>query len=288
MANKNKDEDPEEEKKNQFDDDEDFGLPDLEYEELEDDDDTSEESSDPEPAAEAPEADEWEKELEEQPEEETKVDDTNESSEDLFYQEESFDEFEQPASESGSDQPVFDTDTGAGTPPPTYTAQYDTGDSSRGKFARVVVIGTLLFAVIAIVFWLVNDGAPEPKEPIAEIEPPTEVIPVDTMPVVEEPVVEPEPVESQANRRTPGEITVLEQQTGKSYIVIGSFFDGDLAQDYAKKLSAEGKSPLIIPPFKNYRFHRVAIAEFESFKAAQASVETYKQEYGDSVWSLRY
>jgi len=39
---KNKNEDPEEDKKDIFDDEEDFGLPDLEYDELDDDEDEEE------------------------------------------------------------------------------------------------------------------------------------------------------------------------------------------------------------------------------------------------------
>ena len=80
----------------------------------------------------------------------------------------------------------------------------------------------------------------------------------------------------------------MSEPTGKTYVVIGSFFDGDLAMDFAKELSADGKSPIIIPPFRDSRFYRVAIAEFNSFKDAQGGLESLKGEYGSDIWPLRY
>jgi len=80
----------------------------------------------------------------------------------------------------------------------------------------------------------------------------------------------------------------LSEATGKTYVVIGSFFDDDLANDYAEELSADGKSPIIIPPFGESRFYRVAIAEFNSFKDAQGGLESLKAEYGNDIWPLRY
>ncbi|MEO9475640.1 MAG: hypothetical protein ABJG41_08895 [Cyclobacteriaceae bacterium] len=44
----------------------------------------------------------------------------------------------------------------------------------------------------------------------------------------------------------------------------------------------------MIPPFKDYRYYRVAIAEYDIFSDAAASVESFKMEYGEEVWPLRY
>ena len=93
---------------------------------------------------------------------------------------------------------------------------------------------------------------------------------------------------STANALPAGEITRLDQPTGKTYIIIGSFFDDDLAGDYADELAAQGKSPIIIPPFKDYRFYRVAIAEYDDFNGAQKGIETFKSEFGEDIWPLRY
>lgn len=352
---KNKNLDPEEEQDNQFDDDEDFGLPELEYDELDDDEDSDlDEEPDfevpeDEPVAESDEATEagdlddeaaisiedlddsetedWEKELEQELENEMQAEESG-----GFYEEESYDEFESSAEvppvatnddvppvaaqnedpvTSSSDEDYIE-DSGdeysentsvaantynsgynsesASTGKAAYVAQYDNAGSNN-KFARTVVIGTLAFAVIATVllwFWKNNK---EDSQPVAvEQAPPKQPVqqqPAEPEPVVEEPVRE-EPEQPQPNQVVPGEITLLEQSTGKSYVVIGSFFDGDMANDYARELAAEGKSPMVIPPFKNYRYYRVAIAEFDRFQDAQASIDNYQNEYGQEVWPLRY
>ncbi|MEQ8472196.1 MAG: SPOR domain-containing protein [Marinoscillum sp.] len=359
---KNKNEDPEEERDDQFDDDEDFGLPDLEYDELDDEDDEdlmdeepfedepeAEEPISEEPVAEEPEpveeesfddineedlgdfddseTEDWEKELEKELEDELK----SEAESPGFYEEESFDEFDSEVSDAESTETsasVFDSDddtsetfddgieyseetesvgTGYGTgrtttpPPPTPTYQYDQDSGSgKGKFVRTVVIGTLLFATIALVFYLIYDGgSDEPKKKVAKKE---TVVPVDKPaetepePVKEEPKVEPKkaepkkpaPKQPKANTKPAGEITSLSERTGKTYVIVGSFFDDDIANDFAKELSVDGKSPMVIPPFGESRFYRVAIAEFETFKDAQASLDGYKSEYGQDVWPLRY
>ena len=86
----------------------------------------------------------------------------------------------------------------------------------------------------------------------------------------------------------PGNINSLTERTGNTFIVIGSFVDGDIAMDYAKKLAAEGKSPSIIPPFGNGLFHRVGIAGFPTVAAATQNLDNYKADYGDDVWVLKY
>lgn len=271
----------------------------------------------------ASETEDWEKELEKELEEELKAEEAG-----GFYEEESYADFEASGDEESINESVFSGDdtgfedsddthddsayttstaaaTGAAagsayhntgtTSKTSYVSQYDTDSNSKGKFTKTVIIGTIAFAVIAIVLWLAWGGGEEaqPKKPVAQkVEkkaPPPAVkeTPKETQPVEQKPAPQ-EKQTAQPNNTTPGEITVLSQRTGKSYVVIGSFFDGDMANDYAKELADEGKSPLVIPPFKDYRFYRVAIAEFDNFKDAQASVDTYQNEYGQEVWPLRY
>ena len=62
----------------------------------------------------------------------------------------------------------------------------------------------------------------------------------------------------------------------------------DIAADYANKLASEGKSPSIIPPYGNGLFNRVAIASFPTIAAAQQGIESFKNEYGQDVWVLKY
>ncbi len=330
--NKDQNEDPEEEKKgNQFEEDDDFGLPDLDYDELEEEADQElEETAESEVISEENAAaheesgeeslgEDWEKELEDELEEDLKSGKFEEEVE-AFYEEETFDEFESDAVESESvgssvfgidddeietsDKPkeedsFFATEepvvAAKSSPEPQYS-QYleENQDDNKGKFVRTVVLGTILFLVVgfAIYFLWDNTSGKSPEKEVAKVEAKKPEAPTETPKAVEKPAEKPveakKPSKPKANAVAAGQITTLSERTGKSYMVIGSFFDGDMAQDYADKLSKEGKSPFIIPPFKDYRFYRVAIAEYNSFNDATASVEGFKAEYGSEVWPLRY
>lgn len=296
MADKDKDEE-------KFEDDEDFGLPELHYEELDDDSDSSSDEEEEKPA--------------EKPEPEETTSDpfgeesTSTGSDETFYEQESFDEFKEDSA-AGS---VFDSDESTSTESfgdistesqfgvadtykesqsaHSYADYYDDDSSKRAKsnFMKIVIIGTLLFASIAIVFVFFMGGdnylgfGEKQEETAPPEEPIEETTPVDTMSFQP---VEPEPVVAQPTQMAPGEITTLEQRTGKSYVVIGSFFDGDLAMDFAKALAQNGQSPQIIPPFRDYRFYRVAIAEFGTFAEAEAQAPSYGEQFGREAWPLRY
>lgn len=363
--NKDNNEDPEEEKNNQFEDDDDFGLPDLDYDELEEEADQEFENMAEEPELddvfneeeiEVPEEDtpeespasqemeveadlgeelgddDWEKDLEMELDEEMKSGSLDES----FYEEESFEEFQDNFEEkpkatpspsfeeedesvggsvfgvdeedeviaadddsddfySGIDEPVEAPKPAASETSafrPSYADTTTTEETAKkGGFTKLVVIGTLLFLVVGAVLFILFDSSSLSSEPKAEKPKPEAVKPKpEPKP---EPVVEkkPEPAKPKkpvANTVAAGEITKLPERNGKSYIIIASFFDGDMADDYAKKLSGEGKSPYIIPPFKDHRFYRVAIAEYENFIDAKDNLATYQGQYGADVWPLRY
>jgi len=85
-----------------------------------------------------------------------------------------------------------------------------------------------------------------------------------------------------------GEIVTLTERTKRYYVVVASSIDGDLAMDYAKKLSAKGVGSKIIPPFGKWKFYRLAVGDFETFADAQANADTSKGEYGDGVWVIKY
>jgi hypothetical protein len=71
-------------------------------------------------------------------------------------------------------------------------------------------------------------------------------------------------------------------------VVIASAIDGDLIMDYARKLSAKGINAKIIPPFGNVKFHRLTVAEGETFAAAAQTAEGLKGEYTDGAWVIKY
>jgi hypothetical protein len=86
-----------------------------------------------------------------------------------------------------------------------------------------------------------------------------------------------------------GTIETLSGRSGRYYVVIASSIDGDLIMDYAKKLSASGVSTKIIPPFGKSSFHRLTVAEGDTYEATQATADEMKGgDYGDKLWVVKY
>jgi cytoskeletal protein RodZ len=85
-----------------------------------------------------------------------------------------------------------------------------------------------------------------------------------------------------------GTIEILSARTKRYYVVITSDIDDDLLMDYAKKLSAQGINLKVIPPFGAKKFHRLAIADHDTFAQAQANADAAKATYGSGVWVLKY
>ena len=85
-----------------------------------------------------------------------------------------------------------------------------------------------------------------------------------------------------------GAIESITSSTGKFYVVVSSSVDGDLAMDYAKKLSKEGNNVKIIEPYGNSRFYRVSLGDYNSVEEAASATSSYSSIDGDAVWVLNY
>jgi len=85
-----------------------------------------------------------------------------------------------------------------------------------------------------------------------------------------------------------GSVTVLSEKTGRSYVIVGSFFDGDMAHDAGNKLASEGVSTYILEPAGEVRFYRLAVEGYDSFGDALAAVDDYSATYGSEIWALKY
>lgn len=95
--------------------------------------------------------------------------------------------------------------------------------------------------------------------------------------------------DSVANATPPvGTVETLNERTGRYYVVVASSIDGDLIMDFAKRLTDKGLNAKIIAPYGNVRFHRLTVAEGESFAAAQQTAEQLKGEYSDAIWVIKY
>jgi len=230
-------------------DDEDFGLPELEYEAL----------------------DEEETPVEKEPQ--VVVEPTFTTGESKVS---SIFDIEEPDQQEISN--VFGGGTSTVEKKQVYYEREPGGDAK--SFTRIIIIGAVAFVLIGFGFlwWHHKDDNNQVTAKTAPKETKAEPKPAEVKPA-------PEP-----EKKAPvtGEVVVLSEKTGRSYVVVGSFFDGDLADDYGKQLIVKGINATIIKPFGNSRFFRVSIADFASYQEAAAEAEKAKSTYGAEVWALKY
>ncbi len=369
MAKKNPNEDPDEENKSNQpidDSDEDFGLPDLEYEELEDDTEEEVLEEEKEEIVEEVEVPDETPEVEEEPVsadisdiesdldagldiDESDIDDDTfepasfdiDDDDDLDIgdiDDKDFDEKDFMSDEELSrsnifeddddetDLSDFDADDLSDFEPPSEDAElpgsYRTVSSEEGagKFTKIIVIGVVSFFIIAaaLLFFDSFTGEPDANQEVVKVEkaesrperrpePKPKPATTEEKPAATEsntgtaqntPKPEPKPKPQTAQPKQtaststfsgdPGEFAVLPERTGRSYVIIASFFDEDMATDYSEELAANGVSTSIIPPFKDSKFYRVAVAEFATYGDAASALGQFKGTYGDDVWALRY
>ena len=253
MAKKDKNED--EYKNENFDnsgnqDDEDFGLPNL--------DDDSDDKNEPEYR------------------ESTAAEEDTASSSTYLNEEET--ESTYYAETQDANDPVYEDNSyeeerpGSGYVPP-----------KKPSIAPIIITLSILVILAVVAVWYLFIREPEPAKIVEE-----PVVEDTTSYVVEKPVevVEPEvvePVEPEI-----GTVNTLSSRTGRSYVVVGSFFDPDMAQDYAEELAEDGISAYVIPPFGKSKFNRVAIEETASFAEASTRATELAGQFKETPWPLKY
>ncbi|MEM0941176.1 MAG: hypothetical protein AAF600_12980 [Bacteroidota bacterium] len=334
-----------------FGNDEDFGLPELDYDSFDDDDSEDEidfkDISDDDFSTDLEDVDDVfgddhdsssvEEEKEEPIEDEsTSLDHSSSTENDDFFGEESFDEFEtsedDPSMEDILDEDLDDLDfegdeieseddlLGAEEVSDDFSSdEYEErpsaeDSSSKGNFAKTVIIGVVIFAALGGLFlWLApmvtgDSGTDEEIAQENESEKPDQANnPVESIETDNSNTTDESQAAQQANNRptsspperevpeqnaaisgTPGQINRLTSRSNNYYIVIASFLDEDLAMDYSQKLAAEEKSPTVIPSFGKAITTRVAIIGYRSLSQAQNEISNYKGEYGQDIWILKY
>lgn len=198
--------------------------------------------------------------------------------------------------------------------PPNYKP-YEYQEKSGG-FAKIIVIGVLAFSLLGFGLWYIftkmGDDASkavakkevkksEPKKVVpkktetakteedgaATGQKTSESKPAETKPKATTPAPKPKP-KPQAQSAPAGEIATVESSTGRSYVIISSFIDSDLAMDYAKELSEQGKGVKVLYPKGKSKRYRVSIADYATYADAAGQLGGFKAEYGDEVWALKY
>jgi hypothetical protein len=219
---------------------------------------------------------------------------------DASYESESEEE-DRPSDEESSfeyapDPEPEDEPTGFGefeddTPTYRYTPEEERSKSPTGLIVFLSLLGVLL--IVFVIYWFFIRSPRVETEPEQDLAQQQEVIeePVPQEPVVEETVEEePEPVFiEEPEDISAGGFETINAQTGRYYIVLNSFFDGDLASDYANDLADRGVNTIIIEPPGGRGFHRVAIQEdYGNWNAAESRMAELKGTYGEDSWVLRY
>ena len=86
-----------------------------------------------------------------------------------------------------------------------------------------------------------------------------------------------------------GTVTTISERTGRSFVVVGSFFDADFAQDFGNQLAQNGVSSSVLAPADGRGFHRVAIEGFDTFDEAMSRADELRGgDYGEDVWALKF
>jgi cytoskeletal protein RodZ len=194
-------------------------------------------------------------------------------------------------------------------------------ENEKGGFAKIIIFGAIGITLIGLAFLFAprpegDDSAPDKEtKTVAETEKPKAKSTQKQAPKEESEKVATPKADSKkktidtakkvAKKSTPapkvvkkvskpassapaGEIINVQAKTGRSYIVIGSFIDQDIANDFAKELSGKGKGAKVIFPYGKSKRYRVSIADFDSYSDAAAQINSYKSTYGDGAWALKY
>ena len=164
-------------------------------------------------------------------------------------------------------------------------------DNSKKKLIIISLISILIIAGICLylfVFggmdqissWFKDKPQPQPvtdlvAEPESEPEP--------------EPEPEPDPVPEVDPLAPYSDITAISEPIGRSFIVVGSFIDDDLAMDYSQELLAQDVgSRILAPTDRAPLMHRVAVADYENFQQAMNEISLFRNKYGEQTWVLKY
>ena len=95
----------------------------------------------------------------------------------------------------------------------------------------------------------------------------------------------PEPSETHPSK---GVVTKITTPQGLYYVIVGSFIDNYLAEDYAKQLAKKGESAMILFPKAGKNYFRVAVIQQNTFAEANEAAEALKAKYGPHTWVLKY
>lgn len=151
-------------------------------------------------------------------------------------------------------------------------------EEKKNNSGIVALLVILLILIIAAALYFFVFKKDEPKPEPKKVEQPKVVDPQPEP----EPEPEPQPVKPKA------ELFTISAPEGRWYVVVGSFYDVDLAEDKASSIVASGMSAYLLSPTGDFKFHRVGIAQSANMKEAENKRSELVATYGENIWVLKY
>jgi hypothetical protein len=148
-------------------------------------------------------------------------------------------------------------------------------EEKKGGMLWLIILIILLILAAVYYFGFYKKQTPEPVVPPVKVE-------------EKKPEPTPEPVVLPVKK--PAELFTISAPEGRYFAVVGSFFDEDLAEDLGKKLVKSGVSAYLLKPTGSAVYHRVGLLmeDISTMKAADANLTSYREQYGNTVWALKY
>lgn len=154
-----------------------------------------------------------------------------------------------------------------------------------GLIIGVLLIVALLGFAVYQFWWLPNQEESYEADNTEEVQDRKPLTPLEDTAYVE-PEPEPEPV---VEERTEGIIETINAPSGRFYVVVSSNLDDDLAMDYAKKLAKDGVDVTILAPPEGQRgYYRVTIDNFSTWSEADARAKELRGTMNQETWAFRF
>ena len=171
---------------------------------------------------------------------------------------------------------ISESESEEGVHPPPIAVRKCEEEEKKNRTAILITILVVLLVLAVLYFFVIK---PEP-EPEPEPEPVKQELPV-------QPEPEPEPEPDPEPPKEPQVITIT-QRDSRFYVVVGSFFDLDNAEDRADSIVASGTDAYVIQPLGKNKRYRVGISPTGSFSEANGLLEGLKATYGEKIWVLKH
>lgn len=148
-----------------------------------------------------------------------------------------------------------------------------------------IALGVILLLAGFFVYFFAFDE-PNQSEQVTS----TPVTTTETTIIEEEPPVAEAPVEEEWTEPEvkEGSVSSISSRTGRYYMIVGSFVDGDLASDFAKNLAGEGHEAKIIEPSGTRKFYRLSVKDAGSIADLNTELDAMRAKYGENVWIVKY